>query len=90
MRRRQAEARRLAQVADATVSTFAAVAGADYDAGETIWDRIAWVLRYSKGGVSWSELLAMDGERFMRLEAAINRLVGRENAPSKSADGGDL
>lgn len=48
-------------------------------------DDAAFVVKYSKGGVSWREATSADGREFRRMVKAFDRLAAREREAAERA-----
>lgn len=48
-------------------------------------DNVAYVVKYSKGGVGWDEAENADGHKLRRMVKAFERLVIREMKASEAA-----
>lgn len=48
-----------------------------------LWSNIVWVCRYSKGGISLTEIKEMTVKEFISIKSALNDLIMQENEASK-------
>lgn len=48
-----------------------------------MWRRLAWVMRYTKGGAQLETLLAMDTRALFLLADELQAIVEAENKPRK-------
>jgi hypothetical protein len=74
-----------------TTTRAALLAGFQVSVQERIegaFDAVAYLMRYSKGGVSYREAMGMDGWELRHIGRAIERLVEAENGSGRGKDGG--